>query len=323
MSTLLLTHQDVVRHLDALLLMGELKEALKADSHGRPVAAQRARSVLHSHGTAVAIFPGNIAGIPAYTVKVHSKFPAQTPAIRGVIHLFDLNTGELLAIMDSRQVTSVRTGVLGAIAADALARPDAKRVALIGAGTQASLQVKSLRLVRSLEHVRIYDVVQERSAALAAKLHSSLALPVRMAQTLEEAVADADIVICSTWSREPLLFPNMVPKGCHITSLGADEPGKQELSRELILQGSFICDDRALALSSGAIGTAGLTEAAIKAELGEVLAGTKQGRSSPSDITLFAPVGPPIADLAAAWLAYQAALEDDQVQRIDFSGAAL
>ncbi len=323
MSTLLLTHQDVVRHLDALLLMGELKEALKADSHGRPVAAQRARSVLHSHGTAVAIFPGSIAGVPAYTVKVHSKFPLQTPAIRGVIHLFDLNTGELLAIMDSRQITAVRTGVLGAIAANTLARPDAKRVALIGAGAQASMQVKSLRLVRSLEHVRIYDVVQERSAALAAKLHTSLSLPVRMAQTIEEAVADADIVICSTWSREPLLVPGMVPKGCHVTSLGADEPGKQELSRELILQGSFFCDDRALALSSGAIGTAGLTEAAIKAELGEVLAGSKQGRNSPSDITLFSPVGPPIADLAAAWLAYQAALEDEQVQRINFSGASL
>jgi len=320
MATLLLTHQDIVRHLDALTLMGELKVALRSDAHGRPVAAQRARAPLHSHGTAMAIFPGMISGIPAYTVKVHSKFPAQSPAIRGVIHLFDLNSGELLAIMDSRQLTAIRTGVLGAIGADVLARPDAKRIALIGAGAQASVQAKLLRLVRRLEHIRIYDVVPERSAALASKLHASLSLPVRMAASIQEAVEDADIVVCSTWSRDPLLFPGMLAKGTHVTSLGADEPGKQELSPELILQSSFFCDDRALAISSGAIGTAGLTEDAIRGELGEVMAGVRPGRASPSDITLFSPVGPPIADLAAAWLAYQAALEDDQVQRIDFSG---
>lgn len=318
-ETLVLTHQDVVRNLEALTLLNELREALKADARLQTVAAQRSRALLHSHGSAIAIFPGLIPGIPAYTVKVHSKFPAQTPAIRGLLQLYDLNTGELLAIMDSAHLTALRTGVLGALGADVLARRDARRVALIGAGKQASIQIKSLRLVRSLEHVRIYDVVPERAAVLAAKLHTDLSLPVRMAETIDEAVADSDIVICSTWSREPLLTPQMLPAGCHVNSLGADEPGKQELSRELIEQGAFFCDDRSLALSSGAIGTAGLGEELIRAELGEVLAGTRPGRRSPSELTLFSPVGPPIADLAAAWLVYQAALEDEQVQRIDFT----
>lgn len=320
MPTLLLTHKDVVRNLEALTLLNELREALRSDARSRSVAAQRARAPLHSHGSAVAIFPGSIPGIPAYSVKVHAKFPAQQPAVHGILHLFDLNTGALLAIMDSAHLTAVRTGVLGALAADVLARPEATRVALIGAGVQASLQVKSLRLVRSLKHVRIYDVVPERAAVLATKLHASLSLPVRMAESVEEAVSDADVVICSTWSRVPLLFPEMVPPGCHVTSLGADEPGKQELAPELIQQGSFFCDDRALALSTGAIGTAGLSDEAIRGELGEVLAGTRPGRTSPAEITLFSPVGPPIADLAAAWLVYQAAVEDEAVQRVDFSG---
>lgn len=319
MPTLVLTHQDVVRNLEALTLLNELREALKADARLRTVEAQRARTLLHSHGSAIAIFPGLIPGIPAYSVKVHSKFPAQTPAIRGLLQLYDLNTGELLAIMDSAHLTALRTGVLGALGAEALSRRDSTRVALIGAGKQASIQTKSLRLVRSLEHVRVYDVVPQRAAVLAAKLHTDLSLPIRMANSIGEAVEDADIVICSTWSREPLLFPEMIPTGCHITSLGADEPGKQELSPALLQQGQFFCDDRSLAMSAGAIGTAGLSAELIRAELGEVLAGLQPGRRSPSEVTLFSPVGPPIADLAAAWLVYQAALEDDQVQRIDFS----
>ncbi|HEX5749888.1 MAG TPA: ornithine cyclodeaminase family protein [Archangium sp.] len=205
MSTLLLTRSDVVRQMEALTLLSEMREAFRADAERRPAEPQRARAPLHDKGSALVVFPGTLPGIPAYTVKVHAQFPGRTPAIQGVVQLHDLETGALLAMMDSGHLTALRTGVVGALAADVLARQDASRVALIGAGAQASMQLKSLRLVRSLDHVRVFDVDTARAVEFATRMYHALNLPVRPAMSVEEAVEDADIVITATPSREPFL----------------------------------------------------------------------------------------------------------------------
>jgi ornithine cyclodeaminase len=318
MRTLLLTRSDVSRNLQAPTLLEDMREAFRTDALARTVAPQRARASLHAQGTAMVLFPGILPGIPAYTVKVHAKFPGQTPAIQGVVQLHDLATGALLAIMDSGHLTAVRTGVTGALAADVLARPDASRVALIGAGRQAVLQLKSLRLVRSLDHVRVFDTEPARALAFATRMYQELNLPVRPADSVAEAVEDADIVITATWSRQPFLHPGQVRPGTHVTTLGADEPGKAEVSAELLRQARFVVDHRGLAVSSGAAGSVGLGEDALHAELGEVVAGLKPGRTSPEQVTVFAPVGLPFQDLAAAWHVYQAAQGDDGVRGVDF-----
>jgi len=318
MSTLLLTRTDVVRHMEALTLLSELREAFRADAEARSVEPQRARAPLHAEGTALVLFPGTLPGIPAYTVKVHARFPGRSPAIQGVVQLHDLETGALLAVMDSGHLTALRTGVVGALAADVLARQDASRVALIGAGPQASMQLKSLRLVRSLNHVRIYDPDLTRSIDFATRMYHSLNLPVRPAETVEEAVADADIVVTATSAHEPFLFPGMLRGGTHVTALGADEPGRAEVSAGLLRQSTFFCDHRALTLSMGALAGVGLGEEAIHAELGEVLAGTKSGRGDAGQVTIFGAVGLPFQDLVAAWHIYQGARTDDEVRRVDF-----
>jgi len=318
MRTLLLTRSDVSRNLQALLLLEDMREAFRTDALARTVAPQRARAPLHAEGTAMVLFPGSLPSVPAYSVKVHAKFPGQSPAIRGVVHLHDVATGAVLAVMDSGHLTAVRTGVVGALSADVLARPDASRVALIGAGRQAVMQLKSLRLVRSLSHVRVFDTAPERSAAFAARMYQELNLPVRMADSVQEAVADADIVVTATWSRQPFLDAGMLRPGAHVIALGADEPGKAELSAELLRQSRFLVDHRGLSLSTGAAGAVGLGEDAIHAELGEVIAGMRPGRTSPEEITVFAAVGLPFQDLAAAWHVYQAAQGDDAVGGVDF-----
>ncbi|NTX11021.1 ornithine cyclodeaminase family protein [Myxococcus sp. CA051A] len=319
MRTLLLTRSDVSRNLQALTLLEDLRESFRTDALARTVAPQRVRASLHAEGTVMALLPGCLPGIPAYTVKVHAKFPSSTPAIQGVLHLNDLATGELLAVMDSGHLTAVRTGVMGALAADVLARPDASRVAIIGAGAQAVMQLKSLRLVRSLSHVRVYDTDPTRAFAFATRMYKELNLPVRPEDSVADAVADADIVIAATWSRQPFLHPGMVRPGTHVTTLGADEPGKAEVSAELLRQARFICDHRGLSVTSGAVGNVGLGEDAIHAELGEVIAGLKPGRTSPQEVTVFGAVGLPFQDLAAAWHVYQAARGDDAIQGLDFS----
>lgn len=319
MDTLLLTRSDVSRHLDALSLLGAMREAFKADAEGRTVSPQRARAALHPEGTAIAIFPGAVPGVPAYSVKVHAKFPAQTPAIRGLLQLHDLQTGDLLALMDSGQLTAVRTGVVGALGADLFARKDAVTVALIGAGTQASLQLKTLRLVRSLQKVFIHDTVPERAAELAHKLFTQLQLPTRMAASVEEACAEADLVITSTWARQAFLHSRMLRPGTHVTSLGSDEPGKREVSEELLQTAGLFTDHRELAVSSGCLHGTGLGPEAIRGELGEVLAGRRPGRRDDQELTVFAPVGLPLADLVTAWHVYQSARGDEALRRVDFS----
>ena len=318
MSTLLLTRTDVIRHIEALTLLSEMREAFRTDAESRPTEPQRARAPLHGQGSALVVFPGTLSGIPAYTVKVHAMFPGRTPAIQGVVQLHDLETGALLAVMDSGHLTALRTGVVGALAADVLARQDASRVALIGAGPQASMQLKSLRLVRSLNHVRVYDVDVARAVDFATRMYKALNLPVRPAMSVEEAVEDADIVITATPSREPFLVPGMLRGGSHVTALGADEPGRAEVSAGLLRQSTFFCDNRALTLSMGALAGVGLGEDSIHAELGEVLAGTKSGRTDAGQVTIFGAVGLPFQDLVAAWHIYQGARADDDVQRVDF-----
>ncbi|HZI10255.1 MAG TPA: ornithine cyclodeaminase family protein [Myxococcus sp.] len=318
MRTLLLTRSDVSRNLQALTLLQDMREAFRTDALARTVAPQRARAPLHAEGTAVVLFPGSLPGIPAYSVKVHAKFPGQSPAIQGVLQLNDLATGDIMAVMDSGHLTAVRTGVVGALAADVLARPDASRVALIGAGLQSVLQLKQLRLVRSLSHARVYDTDFERALAFATRMYKELNLPVRVAESIAEAVEDADIVAAATWSRQAFLHPGMVRPGTHITTLGADEPGKAEVSAELLQQSLFVCDHRGLAVSTGAAGAVGLGEDAIHAELGEVIAGMKPGRTSPEQVTVFGAVGLPFQDLAAAWHVYQGAQHDEAVQGVDF-----
>ena len=319
MRTLLMNRSDVSRNLQALTLLEDMREAFRSDALARTVAPQRARVPLHAEGTALVLFPGSLPGIPAYTVKVHAKFPGQTPAIQGVVQLHDLATGSLLAVMDSGHLTAVRTGVAGALAADVLARPDASRVAFIGAGRQAVLQLKSLRLVRSLSHVRVYDTQMERSLAFATRMYQELNLPVRMEESVADAVADADIIVAATWSRQPFLHPGMVRPGTHIITLGADEQGRAEVSAEVLKQSLFVVDHRGLAVSSGAAGGVGLGEDAIHAELGEIIAGMKPGRTSPEQVTVFGSVGLPFQDLAAAWHVYQAAQGDDTVRAMDFT----
>ena len=124
-------------------------------------------------------------------------------------------------------------------------------------------------------------------------------------------------MVTATWAREPFLYPDLLAPGVHVTTLGADEPGKREVSAELILASRFFCDDRALALEMGAVGNVGLDETAISGELGEVLTGRQPGRLD-DEFTVYGGVGLAWMDLVAAWAVYQNALSAGLGQQVDF-----
>src|SRR6266700_1699585 len=193
--TILLTRSDVEPFLQMPALLPQLRQAFRSYSLERSIPAQRVRSALpggEHASSATLLFPGLLPAIPAYTVKVHAKFPDQQPAIQGVLLLHDLTTGQLLAIMDSTAITAVRTGLAGALAADVLARPDASRVAIIGAGVQGQLQLRCLALVRKLSQVWVYDEMSEKAKAFAEQMQTELNIPVLTAPSLIEAVKQAE-----------------------------------------------------------------------------------------------------------------------------------
>jgi ornithine cyclodeaminase len=318
MRTLLITRGQVEALLDPAAIADPLRRGFIEYSREKRSRGLRVRSDLPSPGTATVLFPGIVAGMPVYTVKVHSKFPEQRPAIRGVLCLHDLEKGDLLAVMDSTHLTAVRTGFTGALAADVLASPGADTIAVLGAGVQGRRQLMSLASFRPIRRVTVYDTADGVAEQFSTEMQHQLGVAVEPVSSPESAVRGAGIVLIATWAREPLLQPGMLSQGAHVTTLGADEPGKVEVSREVICSASFFCDDSDLAVEMGALASTGLTRDQVAAELGEVLAGRHPGRTSADEVTIYGGVGLAFQDAVCAWQVYQAAVQNGVGQAIDF-----
>jgi alanine dehydrogenase len=314
--TLLLSQSDLERLLDVGACLSALEQGFIT---GSPVISpQRIHTGLPGAGTATVLIPGLITGIPAYTVKVNAKFPKARPALRGVVCLHHLASGELLAVADSATVTAWRTGLSAALGTHALARPDAAAVAIIGAGAQAALVLRGLAALRPLGHLLVNDLDPGRAAGFARRYSTGLGMSSEVIDNAAGAARGADIVALATWSREPLLDVADVRPGTHITSLGADEPGKAELAAGLLRGSQVIVDDVSLAVAMGALGNAGLNSADAAGTLAQVLQGQAPGRRDTDEITIYAPVGLPWQDLALTWVAYSRALDSGTGVEFDF-----
>ena len=303
-EALVLPAEQLLALLDLEAAVAAVRAAAIAQAQA-PVPAQKVHAPVGA-GSAVALLPGLLPDIPAYTVKVNAKFPSEQPPIRGVVCLHDRADGALLALLDSSIVTAVRTGALAAAAADVLARPDARALAVVGAGQQNTMAVRALRALRCVTSVAVYDIEATRARRFAGA--AGVLADTQVAASAREACADADYVFVATWPREPVVRLADVRPGAHVSSVGADELGKEELGRDLLRAGRLFVDDRELALRAGAVGSAGLDERAIAGEVAALFSGAWRGRFSANDITVFSSVGLPWQDVAVAWLLYDAAL---------------
>lgn len=308
--TLVLTRGDLETVLEPEACLTALREGFRR-AERTAVRGQRIRTDLPFPGTATALIPGLLPGIEAYTVKVNAKFPGARPALRGVICLHGGRDGELLALLDSATVTAWRTGLAAALGTHVLAGPADGTVGVIGAGAQAELMLRGLTVLRGRRALVVHDTDTDRAAAFAAR-HGGRAL-----DSATEVAAAADVVLLATWSRAPLLTLADTRDGQHLTSLGADEPGKQELAPDLLEAALLVVDDRELAADMGALAAAGLPAESADATLGEILRGDLPGRTDPTARSVYAPVGLPWQDLALAWLAYERAEREGAGWRID------
>ncbi|MYT33744.1 MULTISPECIES: NAD(P)-binding domain-containing protein [unclassified Streptomyces] len=304
--TRILTRTDLLELLNPHDCIQALREGF-ATAPRSAVSGQRVRTDLPFPGTATALLPGLLPGIDGYTVKVNAKFPGAAPALRGVICLHSGTDGALLALIDSATITAWRTGLAAALATDLIARPGSDGahtvgvLGVIGAGAQAELTVQGLGTLRSWNHLVVHDTDRQRATDFADRYGGSVV------STPGQVAAEADIVVLATWARQPLLHLRDLRPHQHLTTLGADEPGKQELAAEVLTYARLIVDDVALVAAHGALANAGLPATTAAACLSEVIRGDAPARCHNQKITVYAPVGLPWQDLALSWLAYQQA----------------
>ena len=303
-----ITAAQVAEVLDMQCCIKLMQEALIAIAKGE--ARQIVRPVMP-------LYDRNLLGMmPAYDassqiagVKILTVFPENyqkgIPSHQGQVLLFEAETGGVKAVVDADSITGIRTAAASAAVTQVMARPDASRLAILGAGLQGRQHLRAIKLVRQLREVTVWDIRPEAAAGYAEEMAEETGIPVRVCGTVGDATRDADIICTLTPSREPILSAADVRPGAHINAVGACSPVARELSSDLMAAGRLFVDwkpaavveagDYLLALRDGAI-----TEEHILGEVGQVLAGTLPGRVKDKDITIFEALGQALHDLIAA-----------------------
>jgi ornithine cyclodeaminase len=300
--TAILSRAEVSRHMQALHLLSELRQAFTARAQGGDQSIS-----FEAPGAfgATVVRQATQPGIPAWSLLVRAAQPTTSKSSGALLQLYDTKTGHLLAMMDGGHLTSLRAAVVGALAADALAAPNARDVALLGGGAAVSSALKALRLVRSLERVTLFDVDLAASTEQAFKLQATLSASVRACETPEEAVREADLVVLAG----PVPLPTDALKpGAHVTVMSAETSDAAPLPVPLLARARCFCDDPRPPMGWAP---------ALKGTLAQVLAGAVPARTGPDDVTAFLSIGPPFLDLVAAWHVYESARRDESLTRID------
>lgn len=224
---------------------------------------------------------------------------------KGVVVLFDGAQGHVLCIADAGAVTEIRTAAASAVATDALARSDARRLAIFGCGAQARSHIRALALVRPFVDIAVWGRDPARAAAFVRTIVAETGPPVRAEPDPRCAAAGADVISTVTGASAPILLGDWVQPGTHINLVGSSHPGPVEVDHALVCASRYVADSRRSALAAAAefldARAAGLIDDShIVGEIGEVLLGRIAGRTSPTEITLYKSLGHVVQDLAAA-----------------------
>jgi ornithine cyclodeaminase/alanine dehydrogenase-like protein (mu-crystallin family) len=302
----MLSQADVNELLDLDRLLDALEEGFRALSSGRADIAPRTAVTTERDGFLQSM-PGYAAGL-GLGVKLVTGFPENhllgLPSHQALIALFDPATGSPLAVMDGTRVTAIRTAGAAALSARHLARKDARVLAILGAGVQGHAHLEMLPRVRDFEEIRIASRTMESAQRLA-----ELDPRAHAVANGEAAVRGADVAALCTSSSMPVIQRLWVSPGAHVSSVGFAPPGG-ELDRELAEMATLFVESRAAAFQPPPVGCMELVgmDAEQATEMGEVLLGTRPGRRSLEEITVYKSMGHAVEDLAAAGLVYRAAV---------------
>ncbi|SCL31891.1 ornithine cyclodeaminase family protein [Micromonospora inyonensis] len=286
--TLLFTDQEVAAVLDAPGTIDAMRAALLAAYEGRLVAPPRASAPLG--GGRLVLTAGHLTG-EWYGFRSYDTFGH--PEAEQLVVLHDGRTGAVRAVAVGEELGSRRTGGLGGVAADVLARPDATTLGVIGAGGQAWSQVWAVAAVRPLREVTVHCRTPADRERFAARVRAELGVPARAVSTAAEAVRDRDVVVLATTSATPVLDARDVAPGTHVTTVGFKQHGRTEFGTDLLDAADVLVTDSPIqaAAYDPPMLAARPPYAGRLADLGAVLAGAAAGRASRDDVSVFCSVG--------------------------------
>jgi len=255
---------------------------------------------------------------PYFAAKINANFPQNParfglPLIQGVIALYDAESGFPLALMDSTEITILRTGAATAVAAKYLAKPNSTAVTICGCGNQGAVSLRALRAAFSLNQIFAYDVDHDRARQYGQELSEQLHVKVEAIQDIGKALSRSDICVTCTPSKRFYLKGEYVHPGTFIAAVGADSEDKQELDPTLLKGNKIVVDILDQCATIGELHHALekniVTRSDVHAELGEVVAGIKPGRTSSEEITIFDSTGMALQDVVSAATAYERAVQ--------------
>ncbi len=328
MKTLILSEEDVKKVLSLEEVTDAVESAFRMKGLGHAQMPPKQYLFMKKHNGDLRTMPAYLEENEAVAVKVVNSHPENPkrhglPTVMATIILVDPRTGAPEAIMGGTWITALRTGAAGAIAAKHLANPNPKIVGIVGAGTQARTQLMGLEHVfETIEEIRVWDRTEKTALKYAEEMRIRCnQASIFSVKSIKKAVQGVDIIVTATPSRKPLVSAEWVNKGTHINCIGADAPGKQELDPALLVKSKIVVDDWSQSCHGGEINVP-LAKGIIKkrdvwGDICEIVAGLKQGRTSPEEITVFTSTGLAIQDAAAAKIAYQKAVKQKIGEQID------
>ncbi|USQ85412.1 ornithine cyclodeaminase family protein [Streptomyces phaeoluteigriseus] len=317
---LLLGRSQVEALLDVDALIDVLAPAMADLSAGRASVPDRVAALVPERDAFLAAMPGFLPSAGVLMTKLVSLFPhndGARPTHQALIVAFDPDTGEPAALLDGTAITAARTGACSALSARLLAREDATVLAVLGTGVQARSHARALCRVRPIRQVRIAGRDPAKAAALAEELSAVLEGDVRAVSSYAEALDGADIAAATTHAVEPVIRRAWLTPGVHVTSVGYNPAGR-EIDDATVIEALVCVESRQAVLAPPPAGSNDLlmpirdgliTADHVHAELGEIIAGSRSGRTTPGQITLYKSVGVAAQDAAATALVVAAARE--------------
>jgi ornithine cyclodeaminase len=307
-----------------LEVVDAIAEAFSALAAGQVVMPPILHMALPAANGEVDVKTAYVPGLPSFAIKVSPGFfdnPKQgLPSLSGMMMLLSATTGRLEALhLDNGYLTDLRTAAAGAVAARHLARADARVAGVLGAGSQAQVQIEALKLLRPIERVLLWGRDPAKAEAAADRMAERLGLDVLPVASAERLVLEADVVVTTTPARTPLVVADWLHPGLHITAIGSDAADKNELHPDVLRRADLlVCDSRAQCARLGELhhALAGSAELAVT-ELGEVTSSRRPGRRSDDQITVCDLTGTGVQDTAIALLAYRKAIAAGLGTRID------
>jgi ornithine cyclodeaminase len=286
-----------------------MQRTMIAVSEGRVVLPLRSILVMPGDRGMMGMMPGYLADPECFGVKLVSLIPRNKPpqysSHLGLVLLFEADHGQPVALLDAAEITAIRTAAASGMATRLLARSDAGDLALLGAGEQARSHLEAMLSVRPLRRIRVWARDRAKARAFATEQGAKLRVAIETCATVGEAVTGADLICTTTKAREPILQGEWLSPGVHLNLVGSSIAAAAEIDTPAVVKARFFVDRRESTVNEGgeylrALRAGAITPAHILGEIGEVANGSKIGRSSPLDVTLYKSLGVAPQDLASA-----------------------